>query len=132
MVNKLIYKTYFKGINMIKKYNYIHIFLDIIKFKLKIRDVKKFKKISDICDKFEMHQASVSEIMSLTKYKPKDIINLINFHNKYIIGNENKINIQNILKNLYLNSNKYKEIISFNKIPIFEIIKNIETIINKK
>jgi hypothetical protein len=117
---------------MNKKYNYLRIIIDVIKFKLNIKDIKKFKKISDICDKIEENNASVSDLISLCKYKPKDFIKLINFHNKYVIDNDDKITINLVLNSLYSNVNKYKQTMIYNKIPILDLIKNIETIINKK
>lgn len=116
---------------MNKKYNYIHIFIDVIKFKLNIKDIKKFKKISDICDKIKYHKASVVDLISLCKYKPKDFIKLIDFHNKYVIDKDDKITMDLVLNNLVYNVNKYKSTMIYNKIPILDLIKNIETIINK-
>ncbi len=113
---------------MRSKYNYMKIFLDVIKFKLSIKNIKKFQKISDICDRIEIQKVSVSDLIALSKYKPKDIISLIKFHNKYVINEDDKISIQIILKNLYYNSNKYQNIMNFNKIPIFDMIKEIETL----
>lgn len=117
---------------MDNEYNNLKILIDVLTFKLRIKNIKKFKKMSKLWYKIKNHKASVSDLVSISKYNPKEIIDLIKFHNKYVIGEDNKISIEELLTNLFINSTKFKETISYNKIPIFDIIKNVESILGKK
>lgn len=93
------------------QYNYKKIIWDIVRGKLKWKEIKKAKLIAELYSEIVTKKVPVNlgHIKKLLKIRITDIKNTIDIHNRYVIGKENKFTIP-IMKILFteLNSHSYR------------------------
>lgn len=79
------------------EYNILNIIIDLLTFKLKLKDLKRILKVKKVVDKIEDNKFVLDDIM---KISIKDIRYTLKFHNKYTKGK--KINFK-LFNQLYDN-----------------------------
>lgn len=104
------------------------IFIDLIRFKLKYKDLKKFKKMGELLDEFFNRKGKpipYSIYAKFVKYSVDDYIDLIKFNNKYVKDDKDKITFQKILSLLDDEFKEYNNTLLINlKKEINNQIKN--------
>lgn len=78
------------------EYNKLQIIWDIIRFKLKIKDLKLALKISKIYDEIFMQKnmPKIKHFKFLISIDMNDIMRLIKLHNHYVINSNNRIDLE--------------------------------------
>lgn len=81
-------------------YNNFKIFIDVITFKLKLKDLKKYKEMKKILDEFLYRHGKpvpITQYTKFTKYSVSDYLDLIKFNNKYVKNKEDRITFERVL-----------------------------------
>jgi hypothetical protein len=84
---------------MDEKYNKLKVFIDLILFKVKYKTIKNMKELYAVYEDvyIEHNPISIRHFKILKKYNLKDIRKFVEFHNKYVKDDKDKIDYKVIL-----------------------------------
>lgn len=97
---------------MSKKYNYIKMAIDVITFKVKVKNLKKAKQLSNLYDEIFVDKVplNLKHFKIIREYDLPDLEKVLQIHNKYVKDKRKQITIAsmvNIVVSIIQNAAKY-------------------------